>query len=80
MSVKIQSSSIRDSKPKTRRDPSYLHRLKLHESFSDHSDHEEHRIMKMGESFGDIALINKDCTRTATIRAYEDAVVATLTK
>ena len=34
----------------------------------------------MGESFGDIALINKDCTRTATIRAYEDAFVATLTK
>ncbi len=34
----------------------------------------------MGESFGDIALINKDCTRTATIRANEDAIVATLTK
>ena len=36
--------------------------------------------MKIGESFGDIALINKDCTRTATVRAHEDSFVATLTK
>ena len=36
--------------------------------------------MKEGESFGDIALINKDCTRTATIRANEESIVATLTK
>lgn len=37
-------------------------------------------MMEVGQSFGDIALVNKDLKRTATIRAYEPSYAATLTK